>query len=464
MGFSVVILAGGTGSRLWPLSRSMYPKQFLSLVDDKTMLQNTIDRVKDVDIDSITIITNAEHRFLASEQSKNLNVPVKIILEPCARNTAAAICLAALNCSEDDVLLVLSADHEIKKQSEFLSSIFNALTLAKSNYLVTFGVVPTSPNTEFGYIQRGDKQKPGFHVKRFVEKPDLVTAQNYIDSGEYFWNSGMFMFKAGKYIQELSKYSKATLDACKLSFDAKEDYYEFIKLDESLFKKCPNISIDYAVMEKTNDALVVPLTSSWSDLGSWASLWDIKDKDINNNFIKGDVITKNTTNSYISSEDKLIATIGVDDLVIISTKDVVMVAHKDKLSSIKDIVSDLKNDNRAEYQFHREVYRPWGKYDSLDMGPSHQVKRITVKPGAKLSTQYHHHRSEHWIVVSGTATVTKGKNTFILEKNNSTYIEIGEVHSLENCEDINLELIEVQTGEYLGEDDIVRVDDIYDRS
>ena len=464
MGISVVILAGGTGSRLWPLSRSMYPKQFLPLVNNNSMLENTINRIKGLDVDSITIITNTEHRFLASEQSKSSEIPVKIILEPCARNTAASVCLAALNSNENDILLVLSADHEIKNKNEFHKSINEALVLAKSNFLVTFGVLPTSPNTEYGYIHKGNMQGPGFHIKNFTEKPDIVSAEKYLESGEYLWNSGMFMFKATKYIAEVSKYSKPTLDICKSAMEGKENYYEFIKLKESVFNKCPNISIDYAVMEKTKEAMVVPLNSDWTDLGSWNALWEAKDKNKDNNYINGDVIAKNTTNSFVSSEQTLVTTIGVDGLTIISTKDALMVAHNNSLNLIKDVVDDLKKNNRPEHEFHREVYRPWGKYDSLDVGSSHQVKRITVKPGAKLSTQYHHHRSEHWIVVSGVATVTKGKETFILEKNNSTFIEVGQVHSLENCGENDLEIIEVQTGDYLGEDDIVRIDDRYDRS
>lgn len=464
MGISVVILAGGSGSRLWPLSRSMYPKQFLPLIDSNTMLENTINRIKGLDIESITIITNTEHRFLASEQSKSSDIPVRIILEPCARNTAASVCLAALNSNEDDTLLVLSADHEIKNKNEFFKSVKEAHSLAQSNYLVTFGVLPTSPNTEYGYIQKGGMQGTGFHIKNFTEKPDTIRAEKYLESGDYFWNSGMFMFKASKYLTELAKYSKPTLDVCKSAMEDKENYYEFTKVKESVFNKCPNISIDYAVMEKTKEAMVIPLNSDWSDLGSWNALWEAKSKNKDNNYINGDVITKNTTNSYVSSEHTLVSTIGVNDLTIISTKDALMVAHNDSLDLIKDVVDKLKIDNRSEHEFHREVFRPWGKYDALDVGLSHQVKRITVKPGAKLSTQYHHHRSEHWIVVSGVATVTKGKETFILEKNKSTFIEVGEVHSLENCGENDLEIIEVQTGDYLGEDDIVRIDDIYDRS
>mgnify|MGYP002820009949 CR=1 FL=1 len=464
MSISVVILAGGSGTRLWPLSRSMYPKQFLPLVDEKTMLENTISRVKLLDIDCITVITNTEHRFLASEQTKKLNIPVKIILEPCSRNTAAAICLAALNCDSDNILLVLSADHDIADQDAFCNSVRKGIELAKSNFLVTLGVIPTSANIGYGYIKKGVKQIEGFHVEKFVEKPDLDTAKKYLESGEYFWNSGIFMFKASKYISELERFSKDTLNACKLAINSREEYYEFIKLDEEHFQKCPNISVDYAVMEKTKDAAVVILDSSWSDVGSWSALWDVKIKNDNNNFLKGDIITKDTTDSFISSEDKLITAIGVKNLVIISTKDAVLVADKNNLESLKDVVGDLQKNDRTEHKLHREVYRPWGKYDSLDVGPTHQVKRITVRPGAKLSTQYHHHRSEHWIVVSGVATVTKGNETFQLEKNNSTYIHVGEIHSLENREEIDLEIIEVQTGSYLGEDDIVRIEDIYDRS
>ena len=441
----------------------MHPKQFLSLIDKNTMLQNTINRVKEINAASLTIITNAEHRFLVSEQIKDLKVPVKIILEPCSRNTAAAICLAALNSNKKDTLLVLSADHDIKNQHEFNQAIGKALPLAESNHLVTLGVIPSSPHTGYGYIKAGSKIQSGYTVDEFIEKPDIDRAKKYFDNKKYYWNSGIFIFKAAKYLDELRNFSKATLDACNSSISLEEDYYEYIKIDESSFKKCPNISVDYAVMEKTRDAAVVTLNSEWSDLGSWASLWNAKQKDSNNNVIDGDVISINTSNSYISTESQILSTVGVDNLIIVSTKDAVMIANKNNLDGVKDVVAHLKSNNRPEWQFHREVYRPWGKYDSLDMGSNHQVKRITVKPGAKLSTQYHHHRSEHWVVVSGKATVTKGEETFSLKPNESTYIHVGEVHSLENKEDIDLEIIEVQTGSYLGEDDIVRIEDKYDR-
>jgi mannose-1-phosphate guanylyltransferase len=463
MSISVVILAGGSGTRLWPLSRSMLPKQFLSLVDEKTMLQKTIKRIDKLNVDSITIITNEEHRFLVSDQTKNIKKPVHIILEPFSKNTAAAICLAAMYLKKDATMLVLSADHIIKDSDKFIHTVNDAIRLAKDGYLVTLGAKPNSPQTEYGYIKPGRRMGFFSMVDTFCEKPNIEKAKEYYNSGEYLWNSGIFLFTSEKYLTELKIYSKEIYDTCKLSMQNIEDYYEYIKINETHFKECPNISIDYAIMEKTDKAAVIPLETEWTDLGSWHSLWEFNDKDEDNNYIFGDVINSKTKNSYISSENQLIATLGVNNLIIIATKDSIMVADKKEIPNIKNIIQKMKVENRVELDFHREVYRPWGKYDSLDSGLGYQVKKITVKPGAKLSTQYHHHRSEHWVVVSGTATVTKGNETFDLEENQSTYINVEEIHSLENKRDIDLEIIEVQSGNYLGEDDIVRIEDKYDR-
>ncbi len=427
------------------------------------MLQNTIDRVSKLDVESISIVTNKEHRFLLKDQIKDLNTPVNIILEPCKRNTAAAICLAALNIGENKKMLVLSSDHYVESKDIFTSTVNKGLKLLEKGKMVIFGVKPSSAHTGYGYIKVGNKKDDPNKVAKFIEKPNKNDAEIFYKSNDYLWNSGMFMFDSTKLLEELENFSIDTLKACKKSISEKKEYYEYLEVDETHFKKCPNISIDYAVMEKTKDIAVIKLETQWTDLGSWSSLWEYSDKDSNMNFVNGDVISHDTTNSYISSDNKLVASIGIDNMIVISTKDAVMVADKNNVENVKDIFNSLKKTKRNEWEFHREVHRPWGKFDSLDIGKNYQVKKITVKPGAKLSTQYHHHRSEHWVVVSGTATVTKGKEIFDLEKNQSIYINVEEIHALENKRDIDLEIIEVQTGDYLGEDDIVRIEDIYDR-
>jgi mannose-1-phosphate guanylyltransferase len=466
-----VVLAGGSGSRLWPKSRAALPKQFLRLTSNLTMLQDTVARLDGTKSEKPIVICNDSHRFLVAEQLRQQNVQHGgILLEPMGRNTAPAIALAALHASlngEDPTLLVLAADHLINDKEAFHKAIAQAEVLAEQGKLVTFGIVPDSAHTGYGYIKSGDKiaqADVGFDVAEFVEKPDLVTAQQYVDSGNYFWNSGMFLFKASRYLQELEKYAPDMLDICKRAIATEAPDLEFVRVDADIFATCPDDSIDYAVMEKTDSAAVVPLDAGWSDVGSWSSLWETaKNKDENQNVIIGDAILDDVHNSYINAEQRLISVVGLDNVVVVETKDAVLVAHKDKVQNIKNVVNKLKADKRPEFEFHREVYRPWGSYDSIDNGERFQVKRIMVKPGEKLSVQMHHHRAEHWIVVAGTAKVTNGSETLLLCENQSTYIPVGVIHALENPGKIPLELIEVQSGTYLGEDDIVRFSDRYGR-
>ena len=465
-----IIMAGGSGSRLWPLSRQLNPKQFLPLADaDFSMLQATIQRLAGLGAELPRLICNEQHRFLAAEQLRLLGLEkAGILLEPVGRNTAPAIALAALQaCSEaqDPILLVLAADHLIKDVEAFQTCIQTALPLAQDGKLVTFGIVPTHAETGYGYIEQGiDVGIGGFKVSRFVEKPDLVTAQEYLANGSYFWNSGMFMFRASRYLEELETYRPDILAACRAALAGGSQDMHFTRVDEAAFAACPDDSVDYAVMEKTTDAVMVPLDAGWSDIGSWTALWDVSDKDQQGNVFKGDVLNQQSRNTYVHADSRLVATVGLDDLVIVETKDAVLVAHKDHVQDVKKIVEQLKNGSRTEHINHREVYRPWGVYDSVDNGHRYQVKRITVKPGAKLSVQMHHHRAEHWIVVSGTARVTNGEKTYLVCENESTYIPIGQIHALENPGVIPLELIEVQSGSYLGEDDIVRFEDKYGRT
>lgn len=465
-----IIMAGGSGSRLWPLSRQLNPKQFLPLADaDFSMLQATIQRLAGLGAELPRLICNEQHRFLAAEQLRLLGLEkAGILLEPVGRNTAPAIALAALQaCSEaeDPILLVLAADHLIQDVEAFQTCIQTALPLAQDGKLVTFGIVPTHAETGYGYIEQGiDVGVGGFKVSRFVEKPDLVTAQEYLANGSYFWNSGMFMFRASRYLEELETYRPDILAACREALAGGSQDMHFTRVDEAAFAACPDDSVDYAVMEKTADAVMVPLDAGWSDIGSWTALWDVSDKDQQGNVFKGDVLNQQSRNTYVHADSRLVATVGLDDLVIVETKDAVLVAHKDHVQDVKKIVEQLKNGSRTEHINHREVYRPWGVYDSVDNGHRYQVKRITVKPGAKLSVQMHHHRAEHWIVVSGTARVTNGEKTYLVCENESTYIPIGQIHALENPGVIPLELIEVQSGSYLGEDDIVRFEDKYGRT
>lgn len=459
-----VIMAGGSGTRLWPLSRARYPKQFLPLNSERSMLQETLLRVSGLPVSESITICNEEHRFFVAEQLREIDALGKIILEPIGRNTAPAIGLAALSVDDDPLLLVLAADHVIKDTDAFTSAVRQAMPLAESGKLVTFGVIPSEPHTGYGYIEAGTNMGEGFEVASFKEKPDAQTAAQYLDAGGYYWNSGMFLFKASRYLQELKLFRADIHDACVESMAKVQLDLDFVRVDAEAFQRCPSDSIDYAVMEKTSDAVVVPLDAGWNDVGSWTSLWDLGDKDSMNNVVVGDVMLQDTSNSYVRATDQLIAAVGVEDLVIVSTKDALMVAHKDRVQDAKLIAERLKSESRSEWELHREVYRPWGKYDSIDNGERYQVKRITVNPGAKLSVQKHHHRAEHWVVVSGTAKVTNGEKTFLLKENESTYIPIGTVHALENPGETPLEVIEIQTGSYLGEDDIVRLEDIYGRS
>lgn len=464
-----VIMAGGSGSRLWPLSRQLNPKQFLRLTDEHlSMLQATITRLKGTNVALPQLICNEQHRFLVAEQLRQLGMEqASILLEPVGRNTAPAIALAACKAiaeSQDPLLLVLAADHLIEDVPAFHASLEVALPLARAGKLVTFGITPASAHTGYGYIEQGETAgEGGYRVQRFVEKPDAATAAEYLASGRYYWNSGMFMFRASRYLEELERFQPAILDACRAALAGGSQDQVFTRVDEVAFAACPDDSIDYAVMEKTSDAVMVPLQAGWSDIGSWSSLWEASEKTAAGNVLQGDVLQLDTHNTYVNADSRLVATVGVQDLIIVETKDAVLVAHKDQVQQVKGIVDQLKRDGRHEHLNHREVYRPWGVYDSIDNGHRYQVKRITVKPGAKLSVQMHHHRAEHWIVVSGTAKVTNGEQTYLVSENQSTYIPIGQVHALENPGVIPLELIEVQSGSYLGEDDIVRFEDKYGR-
>ena len=460
-----VVMAGGSGTRLWPLSRAAHPKQFLSLHGDDTMLQATFKRLDGLDIHSSVTICNEEHRFFVAEQLREIDRLGSIILEPVGRNTAPAIALAAFLSpeGEDPLLLVLPADHVIQNEASFTKTVMDAIPLAESGKLVTFGVVAHEPNTGYGYIRKGVPQNPGFTVDSFIEKPSIEVAKGYLESGNYFWNSGMFLFKASRYLEELKKHCPDIYNACQLSMKEISKDNDFLRVNEIAFNACPADSIDYAVMEKTTDGIVVPLDAGWSDIGSWSSLWDISEKDGNGNAKFGDVKLHRTKNSYIRTDGALVAAIGLDDLVILSTKDVLVVAHKDSVQDVKVIAEQLQNDSRTEWEQHREVYRPWGKYDSIDSDDGYQVKRLTVNPGARLSVQMHYHRSEHWVVVAGQARVHYGDTSHDLNVNESTYHGKEVVHALENRGEVPLELIEVQVGSYLGEDDIVRFEDIYGR-
>ena len=463
-----IILSGGSGTRLWPLSRKLHPKQFINLVNDTTLFQDTILRLPK-DIADPLIICNEEHRFLAAKQLRQINRKSNgIILEPIGKNTAPAITLAALkfiNNGEDPLLLVLSADHLIQNINTFHQSIKTAGELAEKNKLVTFGIVPDKAETGYGYIKADiDSTADYYNIQSFTEKPSQEDAQKYLDSGNYLWNSGMFMFKASIYLQELEKFEPEILASCKKSCQTEYKDKDFIRLNKDEFYQCPEQSIDYAVMEHTKDGVVVPLDANWSDIGSWDALWDAKNKDSNGNVSKGDVILNGVKNTYTYSSNRLVSAIGVSDLVIVDTQDALLIADKNHSQNIKDIVNQLKKENRSEAENHRKVLRPWGYYDSIDVDDGFQVKRILVNPGAKLSLQKHQHRAEHWVVVKGIATITRGDDVFVLKENQSTYIPKGEVHRLENTEEIDLEIIEIQTGDYLGEDDIIRLEDDYQRN
>jgi mannose-1-phosphate guanylyltransferase / mannose-6-phosphate isomerase len=462
-----VILSGGSGTRLWPLSRGHYPKQFLPLVTQNTMVQETILRLNGIPgLNRPIAVCNEDHRFMMAEQLLEIGIkPSAILLEPMGKNTAPAVALAALSMeSPDEVLLVLPADHVITDIEAFQTGIKEAEALAQRGYLVTFGIVPTHAETGYGYIMR-DSVKIGnaFKVAAFVEKPDAATAKNYLKSGDYLWNSGMFAFTAGNFLRELEKYNPKMLAACAQTLQTAKADLDFTRLDKAVFGTCPADSIDYAIMEKTDKAVVIPLDAGWNDVGSWSSLWGVTNKNDSGNAVSGDVVTVDCKNSYIYSEDKLVTVIGVEDLIVVETKDAVMIAHKDRVQDVKQVVDYLKQNGRNEAEVHRKAYRPWGHYDSVDSGERHQTKRIIVKPGGKLSLQKHHHRAEHWVIVKGTAFVTRGDEQILLTENESIYIPLGTLHRLENPGVIPLEIIEIQSGGYLGEDDIVRFDDNYGR-
>ncbi len=461
-----VILSGGSGTRLWPLSREAYPKQFLALAGEQTMLQATWQRVAPIASRAPLIVANEEHRFVAAEQLQQLGVqPQAILLEPVGRNTAPAIAVAALEATregDDAVLLVLPSDHVIADEAAFRAAVLRALPAARVGKLVTFGIVPTGPETGYGYIKAG-AQGDVRPVERFVEKPDAETAQQYVQSGEYFWNSGMFLFKASRYLAELERFNPAMLAASRTAWQQARRDADFTRLDKDAFTAVPSDSIDYAVMEKTADAVVVALDAGWNDVGSWTALRDVSAQDADGNAHHGDVIAIDCHNTYAYGE-RLIALVGLEDVIVVETDDAVMVGKSDRMQEIKQVVARIKAEGRPEATWHRKVYRPWGAYDSIDHGERFQVKRITVKPGATLSLQMHHHRAEHWIVVSGTAEVTRGDDVLLLTENQSTYIPLGVTHRLKNPGKLPLELIEVQSGSYLGEDDIVRFEDTYGRA
>jgi len=462
-----VILCGGSGTRLWPLSRRSYPKQFLSLMHEETMLQKTISRLQGLDFETLIFVCNEEHRFIVAEQIRQMGVEeATILLEPFGKNTAPAIAVAAIHAKQshkNPTLLVLSADHEIKNEEAFRSTIIEAQDLVTEDKLVTFGIVPTYAATGYGYIKRANELKFGFEVSQFVEKPDSELAEEYFQSQEYYWNSGIFMFKADVFLRELSSFEPEIVEQCTLAATDMTPDFGFKRIHAHAFNLCEAISIDYAVMEKTTHSVVAPLDAGWSDIGSWESLWEQAEQDENGNVQIGDIIACETSNCYIHSEGRLVATLGLKDTIVVETSDAVLVADKTSTQNVKEIIEKLSTSNRSEVHSHRNIYRPWGNFDSVDEGNRYKVKRITVNPGARLSVQMHHHRAEHWVVVSGTAKVYRNDEEFILSENESIYIPLGHTHSLENPGIIPLEIIEIQSGAYLGEDDIVRFEDKYGR-
>ncbi|MFB3136029.1 MAG: mannose-1-phosphate guanylyltransferase/mannose-6-phosphate isomerase [Rhodospirillales bacterium] len=465
-----VILSGGAGTRLWPVSRTLYPKQLLPLVSDRTMLQQSVQRVSGKVFAPPVVVCNEEHRFLIAGQLRELDIaPSRMVLEPVGRNTAPAAAVAALLLAGDDadaVMLLLPSDHVIEDVSGFLAAVKTGLAAAENGALVTFGIPPTGPETGYGYIRRGAAcagLDGCFRVGRFVEKPDLETARGYVDAGDYDWNSGMFLFRAGRYLEELERLKPEMVECCRRAVAGAVEDLDFLRLEAEAFSGIEPLSIDYAVMEHTEAAVVVPADMGWSDVGSWSALWEIGAKDGDGNVVLGDVITDGTTDSYIRSEGRLVAALGLDNVVVVATDDVVLVVRRDEAQNVKKVVEALARAGRPEHSVHTKVYRPWGYYQSIDAGDRFQVKRLHVNPGQKLSLQMHRHRAEHWVVVSGTAKVTRGDETFLLNENESTYLPLGVKHALENPGDAPLCVIEVQSGDYLGEDDIVRFEDRYGR-
>ena len=459
-----VILSGGSGTRLWPLSRELYPKQLLKLVGNHTMLQDTVLRLGGLKAGAPVVVCNDSHRFLVAEQLRLLGIkPRAIVLEPVGRNTAPAIALAAFAADPDALLLVLPADHVIRDVAAFQAAIALAVPAAEAGRLVTFGIVPGAPETGYGYIRRGAPQGSAYAIAQFVEKPDLARAQQFVDSGEYYWNSGMFLFKASRYLEELTAHAPDIAEAARAAGLAAEPDLDFVRINKAAFELCRSESIDYAVMEKTADAVVVPLDAGWSDVGSWDALHQASSADADGNVFMGDIVAEDSTGCYLHAESRLVTAVGLRDHVVVETKDAIMVAPRDRVQDVKKLVARLKAEGRYEHSLHREVARPWGSYDSIDSGDRFQVKRLTIKPGAVLSLQLHHHRAEHWVVVAGTAQITRGEDVFLLEENQSTYIPLGVKHRVENPGKIPLHIIEVQSGTYLGEDDIVRFEDRYGR-
>lgn len=482
MNIQPVILCGGSGTRLWPLSREQYPKQLLKLSGNHTMLQATAQRLQGLSLSNGAtlqapmLIGNEEYRFLIAEQLRQLQIANNgLLLEPCGRNTAPALTVAAqaaLAKGEDPILVVMPADQVIQDVPAFHAAVNTAIGLAVAGKLVTFGIVPTAPETGYGYIKRGAALAEGsYGVDRFVEKPARALAEDYLASGDYYWNGGIFVVRASVWLAKINQYRPDIASACEAAYAKRSEDNDFLRPDKDLFSNCPADSIDYAVMEhlasadhNSGEVAVVPLAAQWSDLGAWNALWEISPKDADNNVLLGDVVAINTKDTLVLSDRRLIACVGIENAVIVETPDAILVADKDKLQEVKDVVAKLKASKRSEQISHRKVYRPWGWYDSIDAGARFQVKRIVVNPGASLSLQMHHHRAEHWIVVSGTAMVTRGEETFMVSENESTYIPLGTKHRLVNPGKLPLEMIEVQSGSYLGEDDIVRFADIYGRT
>ena len=465
--FTPVIMAGGTGSRLWPLSRQNTPKQFLDLDNSgRTLLQRTLERLNPIEHHRALIVSNEAHRFQIAEQLRELKTAGRIILEPAARNTAPAIALAALTLvqQDDPIMLILAADHHFEQPDAFVSAITTAHALAVEGKVVTFGIVPDRPETGYGYIHKGSPlTSDAWQIERFAEKPDQHTATEYVNSGQYLWNSGMFMVRASVYLKELEAHAPDILLHCKQALKEGLSDPDFIRPDHAAFTHCPDDSIDYAIMEHTTNGCVIPLAAGWSDIGSWHALWEISNKDSHGNHNAGDTCVIDCENSLIHAHHRYVAALGLEDCIVVETKDAVLVAARSHSQQVKDVVSRLKQQDRREYADHTHILRPWGEFDTIDVGQRYQVKRITVQPGEQLSLQLHYHRAEHWIVVSGTAHVICGDQEMILSENQSTYIPVGVKHRLGNPGKIPLELIEVQSGNYLGEDDIVRFTDIYGR-